>query len=219
VRSPGAPSASSRWGWAGVFGAAAALTRPNGILIVVPLGLLALAGRPRVAELARRAAGVALVPLGLASFCVFAWRLSGDPLGWLHAQAQWGYTVGNRPWVELTRLLDGLDKHGLYGYFFSDPLAPYHFVHGLVALVFVALTPSIFTRLGPALGTYVALSLLVPLSGNALEGIGRYAATLFPAFMLLGTIRSRRVHEAILVGSALVLSLFASLFAGFYPIY
>jgi hypothetical protein len=33
------------------------------------------------------------------------------------------------------------------------------------------------------------------------------------------TIRSRRVHEAILIGSALVLSLFASLFAGFYPIY
>jgi hypothetical protein len=214
-----AAAASSRWGWAGVFGAAAALTRPNGILIVIPLAILALAGRPRLTALARRAAGVALVPLGLASFCVFAWRLSGDPLGWLHAQAQWGYTVGNRPWVELTRLLDGLDKHGLYGYFFSDPLAPYHFVHGLVALVFVALTPAIFTRLGPALGSYVALSLLVPLSGNALEGIGRYAATLFPAFMLLGTIRSRRVHEAILVGSALVLSLFASLFAGFYPIY
>jgi hypothetical protein len=37
--------------------------------------------------------------------------------------------------------------------------------------------------------------------------------------MLLGTIRSRRLHEAILVGSALALSLFAALFAGFYPIY
>jgi hypothetical protein len=214
-----AAAASSRWGWAGVFGALAALTRPNGILIAIPLGVLAFAGRPRLAELARRAAGLALVPLGFASFCAFAWRLSGDPLGWLHAQAQWGYTVGNRPWAELMRLLDGLERHGLYGYFFSAPLAPYCFVHGIVALVFVALTPAIFTRLGPALGTYVAVSLLVPLSGNALEGIGRYAATLFPAFMLLGTIRSRRAQEAILIGSALVLSLFASLFAGFYPIY
>jgi hypothetical protein len=37
--------------------------------------------------------------------------------------------------------------------------------------------------------------------------------------MLLGSIRSRRVHEALLVGSALLLSLLASLFAGFYPIY
>ena len=31
------------------------------------------------------------------------------------------------------------------------------------------------------------MSLYVPLSGNALEGIGRYAATLFPVFMLLGS--------------------------------
>jgi hypothetical protein len=92
-------------------------------------------------------------------------------------------------------------------------------VHGVVALVFVALTPAIFARLGPALGAYVAVSLLVPLTGNALEGIGRYAATLFPAFVLLGSVRSPRVHDAILVGSALVLSLLASLFAGFYPIY
>jgi hypothetical protein len=214
-----AAAVASRWGWAGVFGALAALTRPNGVLIAVPLGLLAVAGRPRVAELARRAAALALVPLGLGAFCVFAYRLSGDPVGWLRAQAQWGYTVGNRPWVELMRLLDGLDRHGLHGYFFSDPLAPYYFLHGMVALAFVALTPSIFTRVGPALGAYVAVSLYVPLTGNALEGIGRYAATLFPAFMLLGTIRSHRVHEAILIGGALVLSLLASLFAGFYPIY
>jgi hypothetical protein len=214
-----AAAVASRWGWAGLFGALAALTRPNGILIAVPLGLLALGGRPRITDLARRAAALALVPLGFGAFCAFAYRLSGDPLGWLRAQAQWGYTVGNRPWIELMRLLDGLEKHGLYGYFFSDPLAPYYFLHGVVALAFVALTPSIFTRVGPALGAYVAVSLYVPLSGNALEGIGRYAATLFPAFMLLGTITSRRVHEAILIGSALVLSLLTSLFAGFYPIY
>lgn len=214
-----AAAVASRWGWAGLFGALAALARPNGILIAVPLVLLAFGGRPRIAELARRAAALALVPLGFGAFCAFAYRLSGDPLGWLRAQAQWGYTVGNRPWIELMRLLDGLEKHGLYGYFFSDPLAPYYFLHGVVALAFVALTPSIFTRVGPALGAYVAVSLYVPLSGNALEGIGRYAATLFPAFMLLGTITSRRVHEAILIGSALVLSLLTSLFVGFYPIY
>jgi hypothetical protein len=214
-----AAAVASRWGWAGLFGALAALTRPNGILIALPLGLLALAGRPRLAELMRRAAALALVPLGFGAFCAYAFRLTGDPLAWLHAQAQWGYTVGNRPWVELMRLLDGLERQGLYGYFFSDPLAPYYFLHGMVALAFVALTPSVFTRVGPALGAYVAVSLYLPLSGNALEGIGRYAATLFPVFMLLGTITSRRVHEAILIGSALVLSLLTGLFAGFYPIY
>jgi len=215
-----AAAVASRWGWAGIFGALAALTRPNGILIAVPLGLLALAGRPRPAELVRRLAALTLVPLGFAAFCGFAYRLSGDPLGWLRAQAQWGYSVGNQPWVELMRLLDGIERNGLYGYFFSDPLAAYYFLHGMVALTFIALAPSVFTRLGSALGAYVAFSLYVPLSGNALEGIGRYAATLFPVFMLLGSVvTSRRVHEAILVSGALVLSLLSALFATWHPVY
>jgi len=211
---------ASRWGWAGVFGALAALTRPNGILVAVPLGLIALAGRPRAADLARRVALLSPIALGFAGYCAFAWRLSGDPLGWLRAQSQWGYSVGNRPWVELMRMLDGIDRLGLYAYFFSHPLAPYYFVHGVVALVFVALAPSVFTRLGLALGAYVAASLYVPLSGNALEGIGRYAATLFPVFMLAGSlVRSPRVHEALLVSGALLLSLFSALFATWHPLY
>jgi hypothetical protein len=214
-----AAAVAARWGWAGLLGGLTALVRPNGVLIAVPLGLLALAGRPRPAELARRVAALSAVPLGLAAFCAYSYRLSGDALGWLHAQSQWGYTVGNRPWVELMRLLDAIDSRGLYGYFFSDPLAPYYFVHGLVALVFVALVPSVFARLGLALGAYVAVSLCVPLTGNALEGIGRYAATLFPVFMLLGSVTSRRLHEAVLIGSALLLSLLSSLFVTFHPIY
>jgi hypothetical protein len=214
-----AAAIGSRWGLAGLFGALAALTRPNGILIAVPLGLLALSGRPRPLELARRALALSPVPAALGLFCAYAYRLSGDPLAWLHAQGHWGYTVGNRPWVELMRLVDGLERFGFYGYFFSDPLAPYYFAHGAVALFLLALLPSVFARLGPALGAYVAVSLYVPLSGNALEGIGRYAATLFPVFMLLGGIRSRRAHEALLIAGALVLSLLASLFATFHPIY
>jgi Mannosyltransferase (PIG-V) len=215
-----AAALGARWGWAGVFGGLAALTRPNGILIAVPLGLLALAGRPRLGELARRTAALSLVPLAFAAFCAFAYRLSGDPFGWLRAQAQWGYSVGHRPWMELMRLFDGIERHGLYGYFFSDPLAPYYFLHGVVAVVFVALTPSVFRVLGLALGAYVAVSLYVPLSGNALEGIGRYAATLFPVFMLLGSVvRSQRVHEALLLSGAIVLSLLSALFATWRPIY
>jgi hypothetical protein len=207
------------WGRAGTLGALAALTRPNGILIAVPLGLLALAGRPRPAALAGRLAALCLVPLGLGAYCAFCYQLSGDPLGWLHAQDRWGYSVGHQPWVELMRLLDGLHLHGPYGYFFSDPLAPYYFLHGAVALLFVALLPSVFARFGTALGAYVAVSLFVPLTGNALEGIGRYAATLFPVFMLLGVVPSRRVHEAILISGALLLSLLSSLFVTFHPVY
>jgi hypothetical protein len=215
-----AAALASRWGAAGAFGALAALTRPNGILVGAPLLLLAFGGKPRPLELARRLALLAPLPLAFLGFCAFARTLSGDPLGWLHAQSQWGYSVGHPPWVELMRFIDGIERQGLYGYFFSDPLAAYYFLHGTIALVLVALTPSVFARLGPALGVYVALSLYVPLSGNALEGIGRYAATLFPVFMLLGgSVTSRRVHETLLVTGALLLSLLSALFTTWHPVY
>lgn len=214
-----AAASASRFGLAGALGLLVALTRPNGVLIGIPLGLLALRGRPRPLELVRRSATVALVPLGLAAYSAFAWRVTGDPLGWLHAQDGWGYSLGHPPWVELMRMLDGLERQGFYAYFFSEELAPYRLLHGAVALAVIALLPSVFARLGLALGAYVAATLYVPLTANALEGIGRYAATLFPVFMLLGAATSKRLHEALLVIGSLLLSLLASLFATMHPVY
>lgn len=210
---------SRRWTLAGVLGFLCALSRPNGVLLAVPLALLAIEGRPRVGTLVRRLAAVCLVPAGLATYSAFAYRLSGDPLAWLHAQAHWGYSVGNPPWLELMRMLDALATRGIYGYLLSEPLTPYYLVHGIVALLFVALLPSVCVRLGAPLGAYVALSLYLPLSGNALEGIGRYCATLFPVFMFLGASTSKRAHEAILVIGGLLLSLFAGLFVTGHPMY
>ena len=139
----------SRFALAGLAGGLAVLTRPNGILLGAPLVLIALSGRPRLPELARRLLALAPVPLAFLAFCAFAEQLSGDPLGWLHAQAQWGYSVGHAPWVELMRLIDGIERHGLYGYFFSDPLAVYYFLHGATALALVALTPTSSRASGP----------------------------------------------------------------------
>ena len=77
-------------------------------------------------------------------------------------------------------------------------------MHGTVALALIALLPAVFVRLGLALGACVAVTLYIPLTANALEGIGRYSATLFPVFMLLGSATSRRVHEALLAIGALL---------------
>jgi len=63
------------------------------------------------------------------------------------------------------------------------------------------------------------ISLLVPLSSQSLEGIGRYAAVLFPAFMYLGSIKSSRAYEALLIVSALFFALFLSLFVLHHQIY
>lgn len=208
-----------RWWRAGAWGALATLARPNGILIGVPLAFMAMAGRPAIRELATRFAALLLIPLALAGYCAYVYTLSGDPLGWLTAQVHWGYSLGHPPWEQLLKLIGRIAKHGIYDYFFVSQMAPYRLFHGVVALLFLGLTPAIFKRLGAGMGFYVLASLLVPLSGNALEGVGRYSAVLFPVFMLMGTVKSRRAHEAILIVSALFLALFVCLFVTDRPIY
>lgn len=209
-----------RWFSAGGWGALAALSRPNGVLIAVPLALLALRDRPSPGRLLARGQAVALVPLGLAGYCAYAFTLSGDPLAWLNAQAQWGYSIGHLPWAMVQRLIESIEAQGVYGYLTSTDHGVYALSHAVIGLAIVALTPSIYARLGPAFGLYVGIGILIPLSANSLEGIGRYAATLFPVFIHLGaTVRSQRQHEALLIGSALWLALNISLFVTQRPVY
>lgn len=208
-----------RWWRAGVWGALATLARPNGILIALPLAIMALRTRPSPKEIAHRALALAAIPLALAGYCGFVYALSGDPLGWLNAQVNWGYSLGHPPWQLLLSLIGRIVKYGFYDYFFLSSKATYYLFHGVAGLIFLALTPIIFKRLGIALGSYVLVSLLVPLSGNALEGIGRYASVLFPAFMVLATFKMPRLHEGILIGGSLAHALLVALFSTGHPIY
>lgn len=208
-----------RWWHAGLWGALATLTRPNGILIGLPLGLLALGRRPAPRGLARRFATLLPVPVALAGYCAYVYTLSGDPLAWLSAQAHWGYSLGHPPWEQLLKMLARIVKYGFHDYFFVSKMAAFDLFHGATALIFLALVPLICKRLGIALGAYVLVSLLVPLSSNSLVGIGRYAAVLFPAFMLVGSFKSPRLHEGILVCASLFLALFVCLFVTLHPIF
>jgi hypothetical protein len=69
------------------------------------------------------------------------------------------------------------------------------------------------------MGAYVLVSLLIPLSSNSLIGIGRYAAVLFPVFMLVGAVRSPRVHEALIITGSVLLALYVTFFVTQQPIY
>lgn len=208
-----------RWWQAGMWGAMATLARPNGILIGLPLVLLAIRGWPGTRELASRAMALSQVPLAMAGYCVYVYLLSGDPLGWLASQEHWNYSLGHPPWQQLLKMIDRVVRYGIYDYFFVSAMAPFRLFHGVAALIFLVLTPAVFKRLGVPLGAYVLASLLVPLSGDALEGVGRYSAVLFPTFMVVGSVRSARTHEAILIAASLFLALFVCLFVTLRPIY
>jgi hypothetical protein len=208
-----------RWWRAGVWGALATLARPNGILIGLPLALLACRDKPSIREFASRAVSLTPVPLALAGFSVYVYSLSGDPLGWMSAQTHWGYSLGHGPWQQLQRVVAEFLDHGPYRYFFISDLAPFELLQATTALVFLALAPLVFRRLGAAMGAYVLVSLLVPLSGNTLEGLGRYTSVLFPVFMLVGSLTTARIHEALLMVSLIFRTLLVCLFVTWQPIY
>jgi hypothetical protein len=209
---------ASRWGLAGAIGALAALTRPQGILISIPLLLMALKGAGK-RELLLRAAALSPIALAFIGFNLFVARLAGDTTTWLASESQWGFTLGHPPWEQLLALIAKVERYGLYDYFFTSQAAAYHLFHGVAALFLLATTPAVFVRLGVPLGTYVLLSVVVPLTGSGLEGIGRYGAVLFPVFMVLATVKSPRVHEALLIVWSLFLALFVGLFVTWRPIY
>jgi hypothetical protein len=208
----------SRWWLAGLLGGLAALTRPQGILVAVPLLLMALQGA-RGKELVSRVVALSPVPLAFLGYHVYIGMLAGHALAWLETERQWGFTMGHPPWQLLLRLIATIERVGLYDYFFTSSAAAYHLFHGVAALFFLAMTPAVFKRLGLPLGAYVLVSLIVPLSGNALEGIGRYSAVIFPVFIALALIKSPRVHEALLIVWSLFLALFVGLFVTWRPIY
>ena len=208
-----------QWWRAGMWAALATLARPNGFLVAVPLALMALQGGPSVRVAAARLAALLPVPAALAGFSAYVYTIAGDPLGWLSAQAHWGYSLGHPPWQQLQRMLGAFIDHGAYGYFFSSEIAPFELLHGASALVFIALTPLIFRHLGAAMGAYVLVSLLLPLSSNTLEGLGRYVSVLFPAFMLVASVTSNRWHEGVVIVSLVFSTLLTCLFVTWQPIY
>ena len=98
-------------------------------------------------------------------------------------------------------------------------MAVYDTLYGVVALLFVAATPFVWRRFGAAYGLFMALNLYVPLSSGAFEGLGRYCSVLFPAFIWLASIRSRRLSNALLIAFALIYTLGLSLFATGRPLF
>jgi hypothetical protein len=78
---------------AGVAGYLAALTRPVGVFLVLPLALAYWKERrDRRQPLEFRGAWLALVPLGLATFAAYNYVLAGNALAFVRIQTSWGHT-------------------------------------------------------------------------------------------------------------------------------
>ncbi|HEV7126956.1 MAG TPA: mannosyltransferase family protein [Ktedonobacterales bacterium] len=236
-----------RWALAGGLGALATLTRPAGLLLLIPFAYewwliahpvaalpgWALARRgtgqrrseppangrevAKVARGMRPVAGIGalawglLMPAALGAFATFcAWRF-GDPLAFLHAQAQWN-RVSQWPWVGLWWQVTGLLRAAPASFF------QIHDLLDLSATVgFIALWVAGWRRLPRAQLLYMGGLLLLALSSpggvhlhtnDPLTSNQRFVLEMFPGFILLAVLTERRPrwHQAIVLLSTMLLA-------------
>ncbi len=203
-----------QWIAAAVLGLLVGLTRPNGCFLSVPLGMLALfpgAGSAMGARSARSAEGatsatgaesawdtiralvVAAMPgIGMLLFTIYLHQLTGGVwFAWARSHEAWGRTyAGLEPILHLAQRLR--DEPFL-------PLVlndPFNALNAIGVLFALALTYSVFRRLGLAWGVFVLISLLPPLFAGGLVSMGRLTSTLFPLFIALAAMLPPRAVPA-----------------------
>jgi Gpi18-like mannosyltransferase len=199
------------WWLAGIFGFLAALTRVEGVLLLVPFLIEWFSQeRPlRVRSIVDLTAA-ALIPLGLALYMTYLWVLRADPLYFSHIQIHWNRHLAP-PWVSLINAF-GKVAHGATPQIVANQSLEIGFT-----LLMVGVLVAGWHALRPSYIAYMALSILVPMSTSNLMSMPRFALVLFPMFAILARWGERPwVNNVILAFSLPLLGLFTVLFADWY---
>jgi hypothetical protein len=196
-----------RWWWVAGAGLLAGLTRPVGILLVVPIAIVAARGGARGPMAARLAA--VLAPLaGTVAFLGWVGVRFGDPTLPLRVQnidGLRGRTVSPLATVAhaVTGLLTGETGQQL---------------HSVWVVAAVALVVVVFLRWPLEYGAYAALTVMAGLSAQHLGSFERYAYGGFPLVLAAaGLIRSVRGERVVFALSGAVMGAYAvAAFVGAY---
>lgn len=204
------------WFLAGISGFFLSLTRPLGIFVVLPLLYEYFRARNfRLLDTDRGVLFLSLIPLGLFTFAIYSYYLTGDFLAHVHAkQAGWMVFLSNPFKV-------------LYYTLFTDIITPFG---GRIDLVFNAIF---------VIATILLLSLFykkirfsywltgmilcaVPLMGgiNVMTGMGRFTLVIFPLYIIFAKLgKNRHLDQIITISLALFQGLLMVFWSnGFYLI-
>lgn len=208
-----------RWLLGGVGGALATATRVNGIMILPALawiGWQSTRGDRRQRCFAIAAA--CLASTGLAIYSAYVYSLTGSFFEWYHTITRWHYELGLRGPAVFAGFLHAVATRP-YAYLTQEHAAPYDLLNGGTAVVFALTIPFVWRKFGAAYGLLMLANLALPFSAAQFEGMGRYCAVLFPAFIWLGTLRLPIAQAGIIVLFAMLYVLCLTLFVNIYPIF
>ena len=205
---------AGRYGRAGALGFLAALARPTGVLLAVPIALQWLLARrrnrgedaePGIAAPGWGSLTAAVLPaLGLGLFLLFCWLQWDQPLAPIVRQSWWRGGLSVWPPGALHDVLGG--PLTLLGYRRS-------WTDLVTALVFLGLGAAAFRYLPLPVAAFGLLATILPL-GSSLVSFSRLALAAFPAFMTAGAILGRR--EAATRGVTTALAMLLGVFTLLY---
>jgi hypothetical protein len=180
-----------RWAWAGLCAAAAALARPEGLFVALPLAVLAWQQRRTLSPWARGVAlGAVLAPLAaIGSFSLYLWSVIGDPMAWSQAQRAWGRAFSPFGFVHAITGLGRAFAHDAW------------VTRDVVAVVLYLVLLAAAARAGvgwPWLLSGLAIVVL-PLFSGSFDSVDRFGLLAPAAFWGLAALgRNPRAHRVIL---------------------
>lgn len=180
-----------RWGWAAACAGAAALARPEGLFVALPLAALAWQQRHALSARGRGVAlGAVLAPFAaIGSFSLYLWSVIGDPMAWSQAQRAWGRAFSP---LGVVHAIDGLGRAFSHDAWVTRDVIAAVLYLGLLAAA---------ARAGvswPWLVSGIAIVVL-PLFSGSFDSIDRFGLLAPAAFWGLAALgRDPRLHRLIL---------------------
>jgi hypothetical protein len=202
---------------AAAWGIIAGLTRPNGCLLSVPLGLMAIrplwtsGWRPVIPRLAAAAAP----GIGMLLYSAYIYGLTGNPLQWAAQNAAWGRVYRSVD-VLVGERINFLQQHGFYDYASTRGLDMLYVT--CVIFTLGSVWP-VYRRFGVPYAALILVNVLPPLAMGGLLSMGRVTSVIFPTFLWLGAAVPARHRTGWLVGFAMLQALCAIAFFTWRPLY
>ena len=199
------------WWTAGIIGFFAAMSRVEGVLLLVPFAIeWYMQYKDDLREHLRSLSAGVLIPCGLFAYMAYLWVLRGDPLYFSHVQIHWNRHLAP-PWVSVMNAF-----HVIAISHQGQTVAGQSLELGFTALMIGILLIG-WKQLRPSYIAYMALSILIPMSTSSLMSMPRFALVLFPMFAIMARDGERPwVNNLIVAFSLPLLGLFTVLYADWY---
>ena len=197
-----------RWIWAALAGLVAGLSRPNGCLLSVPLGLMALDAWRRDGyrwqTLALALPTAACAGFGMLLFTAWLYGQTGEWFLWMKAHGAWGRQFSGVHLLVLQRWRD-LQGMGVYGYSVAHAV---EILNMAATFLVVGVSWPIGRRFGWAWALFLLVTVLPPLFMGGFLSMGRVTTTMFPMFIYLGwRLRGTALQHALIAGFGLQVAL------------